>query len=152
TGLKINQVSDDPDVISTLLQTRASLSSTQQTLKNLSQTKSEVDAGEQALQTAGTLFDQGQTLGAQGATDTATAASRQTIAQQLGSVLQQMVGLTGTQVAGRYIFSGDSDQAAPYTLDTTQNPPVVSGYLGTAATRVAQHPNGTTFPISMDAQ
>ena len=62
-----------------------------------------------------------------------------------------MVGLADTNVGGRYIFSGDSDQQTPYTVDLTQTPPV-SGYLGSAATRVAQHPDGSTFAVSLTAQ
>jgi flagellar hook-associated protein 3 FlgL len=151
TGLRVTQVSDAPDVISTLLQTRASLSSAQQTQSNLGRVKTEVDAGEQALQSAVSLFDQVETLGAQGATSIATAATRSTLAQQLGSILQQTVGLTATQVEGRYIFAGDSDQQAPYTVDLTQVPPV-SAYQGSDATRVTQHPNGTTFPVGLTAQ
>src|SRR5436189_43886 len=75
SGLRVAQVSDSPDVISTLLAARASLSSTQQISSNLGLVKTEVDAGEQALQSAVTLFDQIQTLGAQGDTSTATAAT-----------------------------------------------------------------------------
>jgi flagellin-like hook-associated protein FlgL len=54
-------------------------------------------------------------------------------------------------VEGRYIFSGDTDQRAPYTVDLTQASPV-SAYQGSASTRVAQHPNGTTFPVALTAQ
>lgn len=151
TGLRVTQVSDAPDEISALLQARADLSATQQIQTNLGRVKTEVDSGEQALQSAVQLFDQVQTLGAEGDTDTATASSRADLSQELGSILQQMVGLTGTTVEGRYIFSGDSDQQAPYTVDLTQANPV-SAYLGSASTRVAQHPNGTTFPVAETAQ
>ena len=151
TGLKVSQVSDQPDVISTLLATRASLSTSQQISTNLGSIKTETDSGEQALQSAVTLFDQVQTLGASGVTSTSTAATNATLAQQAGSVLQEMVGLADTNEAGRYIFSGDADQQAPYTVDLTQTPPV-SAYQGSAATRVAQHPDGSTFAISLTAQ
>jgi flagellar hook-associated protein 3 FlgL len=151
TGLKVSQVSDQPDVISTLLATRASLSTSQQISTNLGSIKTETDSGEQALQSAVTLFDQVQTLGASGVTSTSTAATNATLAQQAGSVLQEVVGLADTNEAGRYIFSGDADQQAPYTVDLTQTPPV-SAYQGSAATRVAQHPDGSTFAISLTAQ
>lgn len=151
SGLKMAQVSDQPDQVSTLLQARANLSGTQQILTNLSTTKAETDAGEQALQSAVTLFDQVQTLATEGDASTQTAASNATLAQQVGSVLQEIGGLAGTQVEGRYIFSGDSDQTPPYTIDLTQPNPV-SAYQGSASTRVAQHPNGTTFPVSLTAQ
>lgn len=152
TGLKMTHVSDAPDQVSDLLQARASLSSTQQIQTNLSSFTTEVGAGEQALQNSVTLFDKVQTLAATGDSSTASADTRTNLAQQVGTVLQQMVGLAGTQSQGRYIFSGDSDQQPPYTLDTSQNPPALSSYLGSASTRLAQHPNGTTFPVSQTAQ
>ncbi len=151
TGVRISQVSDDPDQISTLLQARANLSSAQQIQSNLGRVQAEVDSGEQALQSAVTLFERARTLGAQGASGTYDAGSRAAIAQEIGSVLQQMVGVASTQVEGRYIFSGDTDQAAPYTVDLSQSTPV-SAYLGSDATRLAQHPNGTTFRVSHTAQ
>ena len=137
SGLRINQLSDSPDTISTLLTARASLSSVQQINSNLGRFQSEANGGEQALETAVQLFDHVQTLGAQGATDTVDAATRANLATQLGSILQQMGGLAATQVEGRYIFSGDSDQQTPYIIDLTQANPV-SAYMGSASTRLAR--------------
>jgi len=151
SGVRMRDVSDSPDQVSELLQARASLSASQQISSNLGNVKSEVDMGEQTLETSVQLFDQVQTLGAQGATGTATAAARTTLAQQLQSIEQQFVGLANTAIGGRYIFSGDSDQTQPYTYDVTQVNPV-SGYQGSATSRVALHPNGTTFPVSLTAQ
>ena len=94
----MNQVSDAPDSISTLLAARANLSTAQQIGSNLARFKAEADGAEQALQGAVRLFDQGQTLGATGDTDTATASSRSVLAQQLGSILEQMGGLAATQI------------------------------------------------------
>jgi flagellin-like hook-associated protein FlgL len=93
-----------------------------------------VNTAEQSLQSAVTLFDQVQTLGAEGDSGTATAGTEANLVQQVNSALQQMVGLAGTQIGGRYVFSCDSDQQQPYTIDMSQNPPVVSAYLGSATT------------------
>lgn len=152
TGLSVNQASDAPDKISAILQARANLSSTQQINSDLAQTTTEVNTAEQTLESVVQLFNQVQTLGSEGSTGTATAASNAQLAQQLGGVLQQMVGLANTQVGGRFIFSGDLDQQQPYSIDTTQNPPVVSSYQGSASTRVAQSPDGSTFPVALTAQ
>ena len=65
TGLKINSVSDAPDQISSLWQTRSELDQTQQIDTNLALVKSEVDTSESALQSAVSLMDRAQTLGAQ---------------------------------------------------------------------------------------
>jgi flagellar hook-associated protein 3 FlgL len=152
TGLSVNRASDAPDKVSAILQARASLSATQQINTDLGLTTTEVNTGEQSLESAVTLFDRIQTLGAEGNTSTATASSLADLSQQADSILQQMVGLANTRAGGRYIFSGESDQQAPYTVDLTQNPPVVSGYLGSASTRMAQHPDGSAFPVALTAQ
>jgi flagellar hook-associated protein 3 FlgL len=151
TGVRVSKVSDDPDQVSTLLSARASLAAAEQIQTNLGRVTAEVDAGEQALQSGVQLFERARTLGAQGANGTQTASTRAALAQEIGSILEQTGALTGTQVEGRYIFSGDSDKQAPYTIDLTQIPPV-SAYLGSGSTRQVQHPNGTTFQIGHTAQ
>jgi flagellar hook-associated protein 3 FlgL len=151
SGLKVNVVSDAPDVISTLLQARSNLNTAQQIATNLGQVNTEVNAGEQAVSTAVTLYDQVQTLSAEGASSTQSASGRVAIAQQLQSIEQQMVGLANTSVNNRHIFSGDTDQVQPYTFDATQTNPV-SAYQGSTSTRTVQGPNGTTFPIALTAQ
>jgi flagellar hook-associated protein 3 FlgL len=151
TGLKVNVVSDSPDVISTLLQARANLNAAQQISSNLGQVATEVNTGEQAVSSATSLYDRVQTLAAEGASSTQTASGRVVIAQQLQAIEQQMVGLANTSVNGRYIFSGDTDQTRPYTYDPTLPNPV-STYQGSSSTRTIQGPNGTTFPVALTAQ
>jgi flagellar hook-associated protein 3 FlgL len=151
TGLKVNVVSDSPDVISTLLEARANLNTAQQVSSNLGLVTTEVNTGEQAVSSAVSLYDQVQTLSAEGASSIQTPAGRISIAQQLQAIEQQMVGLANTSVNGRHIFSGDADQTQPYTYDPTQPDPV-STYQGSSSTRLIQGPNGTTSPVASTAQ
>lgn len=151
TGLKINVVSDAPDEISNLLQTRSDLAQTQQIDANLGRVTTEANTAQTALQSAVSLVERAQSLGAQGASDLATSATQQNVAQELGSVLQQLVGTANTEVEGRYIFSGDSDHTVPYTIDLTQTSPI-SAYQGSAATRQIQGSNGSLFSVALDAQ
>lgn len=151
TGLRMNTVSDYPDQVSPLLQARAELASTEQIQTNLGRVKTEVDAGEQAMEQVVLLMEQARIAGAQGANSTTTADTRAQLATQVGSILESLVGLSNTTVDGRYIFSGDSDQQAPYSIGLTQTNPV-SSYQGSAATRQVQHPNGSRFSVSKTAQ
>ena len=151
TGLRVTSVSDEPDHVATLLTARQHLETAQQIKSNLGRVKAEVDSSEGALSSATLLFERVRTLGAQGANATSTVDSRAALAGEVGAVMEQLVGIAGTAVEGRFIFSGDADQAAPYTIDLTQTNPV-SAYAGTAGTRLAQHPNGTTFSVSHNAQ
>ncbi len=151
SGVRMRNVSDEPDQVSELLQARAALAASQQVSTNLGNVKTEVDTAEQALENAVQLFDQVQTIGAQGATGTQTAEARKTLAVQLQSMEQQFVGIANTNIQGRWVFSGDSDQTAAYSYDASQANPV-SGYQGTNSTRVAIDPNGSTFPVALTAQ
>jgi flagellar hook-associated protein 3 FlgL len=151
TGIKMARVSDDPDQVSTLLNARANLSAAEQIQSNLGRVSAEVDAGEQALQTAVQLFERARTLGAQGATGTQSASARAVTGQEIGAIMEHLAALAGTQVEGRYIFSGDGDDRAPYSIDLNLPVPV-SSYMGTASTRLVQHPNGTTFQVARTAQ
>jgi len=151
TGLKINNVSDAPDEIAALWQLRSENDQVQQIDTNLGQVATEVNTGQTALQSAVTLVEQAETYGAQGASDTSSATTRTELANQMGSILQQLVSTANTTVEGRYIFSGDSDQTAPYSIDLTQSSPV-SAYQGSASTRQIQGADGTSFPVALTAQ
>jgi flagellar hook-associated protein 3 FlgL len=152
SGKKLNTVSDDPDQISALLAARASLENTKQINNNLGRVQTEVNAAEKALQQASKAFERARVLGAQGASSNATADSRSTLATEIDTILDQLVGITRTTVEGRYIFSGDQDQTAPYSLDLSLTSPV-SAYLGGATnTREIQHPNGSRFTVGRTAR
>jgi flagellar hook-associated protein 3 FlgL len=151
TGLKINNVSDAPSEIAGLWQLRSENDQVQQIDTNLGQVATEVNTGQTALQSAVTLVEQALTYGAQGASDTSSTTTRQDLANEMGSILQQLVSTANTTVQGRYIFSGDSDQTTPYSIDLTQGSPV-SAYQGSASTRQIQGPDGTSFQVALTAQ
>ena len=151
TGLQINNVSDAPSEIADIWQLNSELDQTNQTDTNLGQVSTEVNTAQTALQSAVTLVEQAETYGAQGASDTSSATTRQDLANQLGAILQQLVSTANTTVQGRYIFAGDADQTTPYSIDLTQTDPV-SAYQGSASTREIQGPDGTAFPVALTAQ
>lgn len=151
TGLRVETVTDDPDLVGDILQARADLGRAEQTQFNLGRVELEIATADQALQAAVKVLDRVRTLGSQGATGTATASTRAVLAQETGAALEQLVGLSRTRVEGRYLFSGDNDTQPPFTYDPAGTP-ALSTYLGSPATRQAEHPNGTTFSIAKTAE
>lgn len=151
SGRKINVVSDGPDQISHLLAVRSQLAASEQIHSNLNRVKGEVDASEAALSQAVNVLDRVTVLGAQGATDTITADSRLSLADELGALLEQLVNIAATKVDGRYIFSGDTDTTAPYTVDLGSDPPY-SPYQGAASSRKIEHPSGARIQVSLTAE
>lgn len=154
SGLKITKPSDSPGQVTQLLNAQAEVDRVTQIGTNLSSIKSEVDTAEGALENAANILDQASQLGAEGASSTQTADARANLATQVETLQQQLVGVSATSFGGRYLFSGDQDQAAPYTLDLTQPNGVASNidWSVTGATRQVLHPSGTTFAISKTAR
>ena len=151
SGLKISQASDAPDELEALMRVRADLARNQQVSNNLAEVKSEVDTSEQALQTATKLMDRVFTLAAQAVNSTETAASRQSIAQEVTGILQQLVGLSQTSVQGRYVFSGDQSQLPAYSVNLS-GPNGVDRLLTTSSTRQIVDATGVSFTVAMTAQ
>ena len=151
SGLKISDPSDAPDELEGLMRVRADLARNQQVSNNLTEVKSEVDTSEQALQAATQIMDRVSTLAAQGVNSTATAAGRQSIAQEVTGLLQQLVGLSQASVQGRYVFSGDQSQSPAYSLNLNA-PNGVDRLVTTAATRQIADATGVSFTVAMTAQ
>lgn len=151
SGLRVQTVSDDPEDISEILQVNAEISANDQVKTNLGQVQTEVNAAEGAISTATTLMDSASQIAAEGSS---TGANYTELANQVADILTSMQQVAATQVAGRFVFSGDSDQTAPYgPVNLTANPVNgVGAYLGTASTRTVVNSYGVPFAVSFTAQ
>jgi flagellar hook-associated protein 3 FlgL len=150
SGLRVNKPSDDPAAISDILQLSSGIARNTQIGKNLGNVTAEVSGAENGLATAITTLDSIATLGTQGANFNQTAANRTQLAGQVQDALQNLLADANTSVNNRFVFSGDSDQTAPYALDLT-TATGASPYAGSAATREIENPAGGTFAVSQAA-
>ena len=151
SGLRMNNISDHPDQIGVLLQSRAELASAEQTKANLGRAKTEVDTAEIAVHSAIKFVERIRVLGAQGLTGTATPSSRAVIASEVETLFSQLVSIANTSIDGRYIFAGSTDQAPPYAVDLT----LASGatpYAGGIATRQIRDSSGVRLSIAHTSQ
>ncbi len=151
SGFAIQNPSDSPAQISELLQLEADIGQNEQVQSNLGSVSSELQTADSALQTASQVVDSAVSLGTQGANSTATAQERANIAQQVSGILQTLVSISNTTFNGRYIFSGDQDTQAAYTLDSTQ-PEGVRQIATGSATRTIVGSTGTTVSVAKTAQ
>jgi CHASE3 domain sensor protein len=77
------------------------LNQAQQITSNLGIVTTEVNSAQTALQSAVSLVDSAQSLGTEGASDLASSDTQQNVADQLGTILQQLVAAANTTVGGR---------------------------------------------------
>lgn len=151
SGLRVNKPSDAPQQLGDIFQTRADLARVTQIDANLGIAKAQADAADSSLQSAVQLLQNAAVLGTQGAGSTVSASVRTTLANQVQDLESQLVGLSRTQVAGVYIFSGDDAGSPAYQVNTSSSTGV-DRLITPAATAQIADPTGITFPIAKTAQ
>jgi flagellar hook-associated protein 3 FlgL len=151
SGLAVQVASDQPDVVSELLQLRTNMAMNTQISNNLSSATTDNSVAQSALTQANSLLTTAISIAAQGATGTAMASTRQELAGQVEVILQQMVSCANTQSGQAYVFGGDAATAPPYQLDLSSGNGV-DQLTTAAATQQVQNPAGGSFPVSQTAQ
>jgi flagellar hook-associated protein 3 FlgL len=151
SGKRVNVASDAPNEVDTILQLHTDEVRNTQIQENLGVAQADADAADGALTSATQLMDRATVLAAQGANFTLDATSRQNIAGEVQSLLEQMTSISNTTVQGRYIFGGDQDSTPPYQVDLTAANGVTR-LTSSPATRQVESAAGGSFAVSQSAQ
>ena len=150
SGKRILNASDDPASVPAIVQNQADLARVEQSQSNLNTLNSEVGMASSDLESAATIMDNISSLAAEGASGTTSAQTRQVLAGQIQDLETQMVGIANSTNEGRYLFGGDSDAAAPYSINYANTPPFTADTTA-PATRLGIDAMGNTFSIAMTA-
>ncbi|MGA8596555.1 MAG: hypothetical protein WB676_17740, partial [Bryobacteraceae bacterium] len=151
SGLSMENVSDDPDHVSELLQVKANIAQNDQMKTNLTTVQSELGAASGAIDSATTLMNSALQIASQADNSTTTTETRTQLATQVQNIITQMYGIANTQFEGRYVFSGDDDQVAPYTSVDLTSSTGMGTYQGSDVDRQVASPDGPNITISLSA-
>jgi len=121
TGKRINNLSDDPVGLTQSLNIRSALSNIEQMGRNISHGKSWLTASESALTSVQNIISDTKTLCVQMASGTTGADQRASAAVTVQNMLEEIVSLADTDVAGNYIFAGSKTDTIPFGQDGTYN-------------------------------
>ena len=150
SGLRVQHASDDPFAVGSILQSQQRIGQLQQSRTNLGQLQSELHVGDAALQQAIQAIDSAVSVAGQAGSNASNPTQNAILAQQVQSILTQLVNLSATTSGGRFIFSGDLDQQALYALDPTQ-PTGVKQLAAATSTRVVTDVNGSKVWLARTA-
>jgi flagellar hook-associated protein 3 FlgL len=151
SGLAVQVASDQPDVVSELLQLRTNMAMNTAITNNLSSATTDNNVAQSALTQANSLLTTAISIAAQGATGTSTASADQELAGQVETILQEMVSCANTQSGQTYVFGGDASTSPPYQFDLSSGNGV-DQLTTAAATQQVQNPQGGSFTVSQTAQ
>ncbi|MGB6743895.1 MAG: flagellar hook-associated protein FlgL [Terracidiphilus sp.] len=124
TGKSVTIPSDNPAASAEMVANTLETANVDQYTKNINNVLANVQSASSALSSVTTALTQAVSLGTEGANGTNTSANLATLAQQVQSILSNVVSDANTSVGGTYLFGGTSSTTAPYTADSSS----ASGY------------------------
>lgn len=119
TGKRISELSDDPVGLTQALHIKASLSNIDQLGRNDNFGKTWLSASETALRNVQTIISDTKAIAVQMAGATIGSAERDSAAETVQNMLDEIVSLANTDVGGRFIFAGSNTGTVPFAMDGT---------------------------------
>jgi flagellar hook-associated protein 3 FlgL len=121
TGKRINNLSDDPVGLTQALNVRSAISNLEQMQRNISRGNSWLASSESALTHVEDIISDTKALCVQMATATTGSTQRLSAAGTVQNMLDEIISLANTNVAGSYIFSGSKTDTTPFSDNGTYN-------------------------------
>jgi flagellar hook-associated protein 3 FlgL len=121
TGKRINNLSDDPVGLTQALNVRSAISNIEQMQRNISLGNSWLASSESALTHVQDIISETKALCVQMSTATTGSSERLSAAETVQNMLDEIISLANTNVAGNYIFSGSKTDTTPFSADGTYN-------------------------------
>ncbi|WP_432407091.1 flagellar hook-associated protein FlgL [Wukongibacter sp. M2B1] len=121
TGKRINKPSDDPIGTSRALRLRSDVSQIEQYKKNTDAAISWLNITESATKDLYNIIHKAKELAVQGASETYSQNDRNTIADEMEQLRDQIIQLGNSTYTGRYIFSGFQTDEKTFNADGRYN-------------------------------
>ncbi|WP_028582665.1 flagellar hook-associated protein FlgL [Desulfogranum japonicum] len=137
TGVEVAQASDNPSVVGSIVSDRSELLKNDRYVSNCELVQDSLSMAETYMDSVEEIMTRAKEIAIYGANDSLSDTDRDTLAEEVSQLHQELRDLANTQIDGKYIFAGYEDETMPFTGD-----PVV--YNGTSDHQmIAVGPNAT---------
>jgi flagellin-like hook-associated protein FlgL len=119
TGLRVNQLSDDPAASANMVRSLAYSANVDQYTSNVSSVLPQMQTADSAISSIVTSLNFAVTLGTSGAGSAMLAANKQAIATQVQSVLSSVISQANASYQGVYVFGGSDSTTPPFVPAST---------------------------------
>ncbi len=121
TTKNLSRPSDDPIGCAKIMSYYKELYKVNQTIKNCDNSLNLLSYSDAILEKVGELIMDVRNKAASMASDTVDSDARKTVAREMDVIIDQMMQLSNSKLAGRYIFSGHKILSPAYTKDASGN-------------------------------
>lgn len=147
TGLRVNQLSDDPAASANMVLSLGVSASVDAYTSNISSVLPQMQTADSSISSIVTSLNTAITLGTSGANGTNSAANKQATAAQVEGVLTSVVAQANTSFQGVFIFGGTESTTPPFVAAST----TYTSSKGSVATPLASSTgltNGSVTTVS----
>ena len=154
TGRSVNQASDDPGAAALEVNIAFQMDSCDQYQRSVSSLHSELQTADSSLNSAVTALQSAISSGVEGANGTLSQQDRQSLAQQVSGVTQQVLSVANLNYNGHYLFAGTADAQPPFvqnsdgTISYKGNDHVNSVEIETGQSVAVNQPGSALFGAS----
>jgi flagellar hook-associated protein 3 FlgL len=114
SGKRLNRPSDDPVGVGYAMRYHAQIARNNQYQEAVDDGKSQLDYLDTTLNQANQILSRARDLAVRASTGSMSAGDRQTVANEIDQLYQQLTETGNTQFNGRYIFNGQMTDVKPY--------------------------------------
>lgn len=122
TGLKLNSSSDDPTAIRPVLTTRTQLRHNDRYLETMGVTLDKMQATDGHLEHVENILQRAKEIAINAADDALSDADRETLADELANLREELLDTANAMIDGKYVFSGYSETTKPFIANPSYDP------------------------------
>ena len=154
SNVRVDKVSDDPVAAARILKAKSALNSQDQYSTNMEYASGLLTTVDGALASVDDILTRARTISVSGSTGTTTADSRKALADEVDSMIGELVQVANTDYNGSYVFAGGQTGTVPFTTttDSSSNISAVnftsSGALDDIYSQKIEIASGVTIDIS----
>jgi len=137
SGRSVNQLSDNPAAVATLVGNHSQFAQDDQFLQNIGALQTRLQVSDSTLSNVVTVLTRAISIGTEGANGTLSPADRQAVAGEVQGLTSQLLSLANTAYQGTYIFSGTAVTTQPFTLNPATNAVTYNGNTNTTSVQIS---------------
>lgn len=151
SGVRLTGLGDDPVAAAQNVQFSAQIAADSTFTQTAATTTARMQVADSTLGSVVDQINQAISVATAGNNGTNNASDQSSVAAELTSIRDEILGLTNTAYAGNYLFSGSQNSSPPFQLDTSSTPASVV-YSGDNVVNHLNTPGGQSIATNLPGQ
>jgi flagellar hook-associated protein 3 FlgL len=148
SGERLTGIGDDPVATAQNVQLSAQIAADSTFTQTASTTTARMQVVDSTLGSVVDQINEAISVATAGNNGTNNASDRSSVAAELSSIRDEILGLANTSYSGTYLFSGSQNGSAPFVLDNTTSPASVT-YSGDNLVNYVNTPGGQSIATNL---